>query len=245
MKTQLALLTALALLLIACDQPAPKNEKPAAAQNDKTTETDKTPQPNGDNKTDTPAADTKTGDKTAATAKAAQPNSDNKNNTPAADTKTGDKPAASDSKTDIPADNKDQPKDEAPATPAPPPTYKTAAEALPYIQSQLPYDTQESSFRSVTLDNDTYTFTAVVKGVEDAAAFRASHDMESLASAYRQTVKPYICDQEPLKSLGEKKKYRGVHFDYQDEHGQSIMQIDIAASDCTATAAGDTTPAQK
>ncbi|MFC2406788.1 MAG: hypothetical protein ACFNTM_03805, partial [Cardiobacterium sp.] len=131
------------------------------------------------------------------------------------------------------------------ATPAPPPTYKTAAEALPYIQSQLPYDTQESSFRSVTLDNDTYTFTAVVKGVEDAAAFRASHDMESLASAYRQTVKPYICDQEPLKSLGEKKKYRGVHFDYQDEHGQSIMQIDIAASDCTATAAGDTTPAQK
>ena len=245
MKTKLALLTALALLLAACDQPAPKNEKPAAAQNNKTTETDKTPQPNGDNKTGKPATDTKTGDKTAATAKAAQPNSDNKNNTPAADTKTGDKPAASDSKTDIPADNKDQPKDEAPATPAPPPTYKPAAEALPYIQSQLPYDTQESSFRSVTLDNDTYTFTAVVKGVEDAAAFRASHDMESLASAYRQTVKPYICDQEPLKSLGEKKKYRGVHFDYQDEHGQSIMQIDIAASDCTATAAGDTTSAQK
>ena len=245
MKTKLALLTALALLLAACDQPAPKNEKPAAAQNNKTTETDKTPQPNGDNKTGKPATDTKTGDKTAATAKAAQPNSDNKNNTPAADTKTGDKPAASDSKTDIPADNKDQPKDEAPAPPAPPPTFKTAAEALPYIQSQLPYDTQESSFRTVTLDNNTYTFTAVVKGVEDAAAFRASHDMESLASAYRQTVKPYICDQEPLKSLGEKKKYRGVHFDYQDEHGQSIMQIDIAASDCTATAAGDTTPAQK
>ena len=239
MKTKLALLTALALLLTACDQPAPKNEKPAAAQNDKTTETDKTPQPNGGSKADKPATDTKTGNK------APQPNSDNKNNTPATDTKTGDKPAASDSKTDIPADNKDQPKDEAPATPAPPPTFKTAAEALPYIQSQLPYDTQESSFRSVTLDNDTYTFTAVVKGVEDAAAFRASHDMESLASAYRQTVKPYICDQEPLKSLGEKKKYRGVHFDYQDEHGQSIMQIDIAASDCTATAAGDTTPAQK
>ena len=245
MKTKLALLTALALLLTACDQPAPKNEKPAAAQNDKTTETDKTPQPSGGSKADKPATDTKTGDKAAATAKAAQPNSDNKNNTPAADNKTGDKPAASDSKTDTPTDNKDQPKDEAPTTPAPPPTYKTAAEALRYIQSQLPYDTQESSFRSVTLDNDTYTFTAVVKGVEDAAAFRASHDMESLASAYRQTVKPYICDQEPLKSLGEKKKYRGVHFDYQDEHGQSIMQIDIAASDCTATAAGDTTPAQK
>ena len=245
MKTQLALLTALALLLAACDQPAPKNEKPAAAQNNKTTETGKTPQPNSDNKADKPATDTKTGDKAAATAKATQPNSDNKNNTPAADTKTGDKPATSDTKTDTPADNKDQPKDEAPATPAPPPTFKTAAEALPYIQSQLPYDTQESSFRTVTLDNDTYTFTAVVKGVEDAAAFRASHDMESLASAYRQTVKPYICDQEPLKSLGEKKKYRGVHFDYQDEHGQSIMQIDIAASDCTATAAGDTTPAQK
>ena len=245
MKTKLALLTVLALLLAACDQPAPKNEKPAAAQNDKTTETDKTPQPNGDNKADKPATDTKTGDKTAATAKAPQPNSDNKNNTPAADNKTGDKPAASDSKTDTPTDNKDQPKDEAPATPAPPPTFKTAAEALPYIQSQLPYDTQESSFRTVTLDNDTYTFTAVVKGVEDAAAFRASHDMESLASAYRQTVKPYICDQEPLKSLGEKKKYRGVHFDYQDEHGQSIMQIDIAVSDCTTTAAGDTTPAQK
>lgn len=245
MKTKLALLTALALLLTACDQPAPKNEKPAAAQNDKTTETDKTPQPNGGSKADKPATDTKTGDKAAATAKATQPNSDNKNNTPAADNKTGDKPATSDTKTDTPADNKDQPKDEAPATPAPPPTFKTAAEALPYIQSQLPYDTQESSFRTVTLDNDTYTFTAVVKGVEDAAAFRASHDMESLASAYRQTVKPYICDQEPLKSLGEKKKYRGVHFDYQDEHGQSIMQIDIAASDCTATAAGDTTPAQK
>lgn len=241
MKTQLALLTALALLLAACDQPAPKNEKPAAAQNNKTTETGKTPQPNGDNKADKPATDTKTGDKAAATAKAAQPNSDNKNNTPAADNKTGDKPAASDSKTDTPTDNKDQPKDDTPATPAPPPTFKTAAEALPYIQSQLPYDTQESSFRSVTLDNDTYTFTAVVKGVEDAAAFRASHDMESLASAYRQTVKPYICDQEPLKSLGEKKKYRGVHFDYQDEHDQSIMQIDIAASDCTA---GDNTPAK-
>ncbi len=241
MKTQLALLTALALLLAACDQPAPKNEKPAAAQNNKTTETGKTPQPNGDNKADKPATDTKTGDKAAATAKAAQPNSDNKNNTPAADNKTGDKPATSDSKTDTAADTKDQPKDEAPATPAPPPTFKTAAEALPYIQSQLPYDTQESSFRSVTLNNDTYTFTAVVKGVEDAAAFRASHDMESLASAYRQTVKPYICDQEPLKSLGEKKKYRGVHFDYQDEHGQSIMQIDIAASDCTA---GDNTPAK-
>lgn len=241
MKTQLALLTALALLLAACDQPAPKNEKPAAAQNNKTTETGKTPQPNGDNKADKPATDTKTGDKAAATAKAAQPNSDNKNNTPAADNKTGDKPATSDSKTDTAADTKDQPKDEAPAPPAPPPTFKTAAEALPYIQSQLPYDTQESSFRSVTLDNDTYTFTAVVKGVEDAAAFRASHDMESLASAYRQTVKPYICDQEPLKSLGEKKKYRGVHFDYQDEHDQSIMQIDIAASDCTA---GDNTPAK-
>ena len=241
MKTKLALLTALALLLTACDQPAPKNEKPAA-QNDKTTETDKTPQPNGDNKTDKPATDTKTGDKTAATTKAAQPNSDNKNNTPATDTKTGDKPAASDSKTDIPADNKDQPKDEAPATPAPPPTYKTAAEALPYIQSQLPYDTQESSFRSVTLDNDTYPFTAVVKGVEDAAAFQTSHNMGKLTDAYQQNIKPYICDQDPLKTLWQKKKIRGVHFDYQDEHAQPIMQIDFTATDC-APPAETTAPA--
>ena len=227
MKTQLALLTALALLLAACDQPAPKNEKPAAAQNNKTTETGKTPQPNSDNKADKPATDTKTGNK------APQPNSDNKNNTPAADTKTGDKPATSDSKTDTPADNKDQPKDEAPATPAPPPTFKTAAEALPYLESLLPYDIADSHFHSVSLDNNTYTFTAVIKGVEDAAAFQAGHDMAALQTAYRKGSLPYLCAQEPFATLWAKKKIRNIHLDYQDEHGNPIMQNDIDAAACT------------
>ena len=102
----------------------------------------------------------------------------------------------------------------------------------------MPYDTKESSFRSASLNDGIFTFTGVIKGVEDAAAFRASHNMEGLASAYRETAKPYLCEQEPLKSLGEKKKYRGVHLSYQDEHGENIMQIDIAASDCAASDGG-------
>ena len=114
---------------------------------------------------------------------------------------------------------------------------------MPYIQSQLPYDTKESSFRTVALDKGVFTFTAVIKGVEDAAAFQASHNMDALTGAYQQNIKPYICDQDPLKTLWQKKKIRGVHFDYQDEHAQPIMQIDIAAADCTAPA--EATPAAK
>ena len=154
-----------------------------------------------------------------------------------------DKPATPNQTTAPQDDKKVEKPGDAPAEPAPPPVFKTAEEALPYIQSQLPYDTKESSFRTVALDKGVFTFTAVIKGVEDAAAFQASHNMEALTGAYQQNIKPYICEQEPLKSLWQKKKIRSVHFDYQDEHAQPIMQIDIAAADCAVPA--EAAPAAK
>ena len=220
MKTNFLFLTTLALLLTACDEPAPKPEK-----SDSTASSAATPQAAGAEK---PAAQD---EKASAQEKPA-----------ATDEKAAaqEKPAATDEKLAAQGEQaaaSNEAKD-SPAEAAPPPTFKTAEEALPYIQSQLPYDTKESSFRSASLNDGIFTFTGVIKGVEDAAAFRASHNMEGLASAYRETAKPYLCEQEPLKSLGEKKKYRGVHLSYQDEHGESIMQIDIAASDCAASDGG-------
>ena len=231
MKTNYILLPFLALILAACDQPAPKNDKPA--------NTSETTVPEDGKKTDKPA-DKKT-EKPAPAAKSdAKPE--------AAKDSKADKPAAAKAETQpenpVASDaQKDNKQSDTPAEPAPPPVFKTAEEALPYIQSQLPYDTKESSFRTVSLDNGIFTFTAVIKGVEDAAAFQASHNMEALTGAYQQNIKPYICEQEPLKSLWQKKKIRSVHFDYQDEHAQPIMQIDIAAADCTAPA--EATPAAK
>ena len=236
MKTNYILLPLLALTLAACDQPAPKNDKPATPN--------ETTAPQDDKKADKPATDNKT-----------EQNSDKKAEKPAADSKTEppkdnktDKPAEAktETKTDKPdagEAQKDEKPGDAPAKPAPPPVFKTAEEALPYIQSQLPYDTKESSFRTVALDKGVFTFTAVIKGVEDAAAFQASHNMEALTGAYQQNIKPYICEQEPLKSLWQKKKIRSVHLDYQDEHAQPIMQIDIAAADCAAPA--EAAPAAK
>ena len=213
MKTNYILLPLLALTLAACDQPAPKNDKPATPN--------ETTAPQDDKKADKPAADNKT-----------EQNSDKKAEKPAASSKTE---PPKDNKTDKPAEAKTETKTDKPE-PAPPPVFKTAEEALHYIQSLLPYDTKESSFRTVALDKGVFTFTAVIKGVEDAAAFQASHNMEALTGAYQQNIKPYICEQEPLKSLWQKKKIRSVHFDYQDEHAQPIMQIDIAAADGAAPA---------
>ena len=135
-----------------------------------------------------------------------------------------DKPAAGDNKTDT-------------APPATPPTFKTAAEALPYLESLLPYDIADSHFHSVSLDNNTYTFTAVIKGVEDAAAFQAGHDMAALQTAYRKGSLPYLCAQEPFATLWAKKKIRNIHLDYQDEHGNPIMQNDIDAAACAGAEA--------
>ena len=123
------------------------------------------------------------------------------------------------------------------APPAAPPTFKTAAEALPYLESLLPYDIADSHFHSVSLDNNTYTFTAVIKGVEDAAAFQAGHDMAALQTAYRKGSLPYLCAQEPFTTLWAKKKIRNIHLDYQDEHGNPIMQNDIDAAACTGAEA--------
>ena len=220
MKTNFLFLTTLALLLTACDEPAPKPEK-----SDSTASSAATPQAAGAEKPAAQDEKASAQEKPAATDEkaAAQEKPAAQDEKPAAQ---GEQAAASNDAKDSPAEA------------APPPTFKTADEALPYIQSQLPYDTKESSFRSASLNDGIFTFTGVIKGVEDAAAFRASHNMEGLASAYRETAKPYLCEQEPLKSLGEKKKYRGVHLSYQDEHGENIMQIDIAASDCAASDGG-------
>ena len=231
MKTNYILLPFLALILAACDQPAPKNDKPAAPSEATAPQDGKKADKPADKKTEKPAPAAKSDAKPEAT-------KDSKADKPAAakaETQP-ENPVASDAQ-------KDNKQSDTPAEPAPPPVFKTAEEALPYIQSQLPYDTKESSFRTVSLDNGIFTFTAVINGVEDAAAFQASHNMEALTGAYQQNIKPYICDQDPLKTLWQKKKIRGVHFDYQDEHAQPIMQIDIAAADCTAPA--EATPAAK
>ncbi|MFC0034959.1 hypothetical protein [Cardiobacterium valvarum] len=220
MKNTCLLLTAFASLLTACDQPTtPKaNNTPAVKIENTATTSDKPAAKAEDTAaaSDKPAAQAEnaaaTGDKPAAKAENAAAASDK----PAAKAES----AAGDNKTDT-------------APPATPPTFKTAAEALPYLESLLPYDIADSSFRSVRLDNNTYTFTAVIKGVEDAAAFQAGHDMAALQTAYRKGSLPYLCTQEPLATLWAKKKIRNIHLDYQDEHGSPIMQNDIDAAACT------------
>ena len=205
MKNTCLLLTAFACLLTACDQATTPKAENAAATSDK-------PAAKAENAaatSDKPAA--KTENAAAASDKPAV-----KAENAAA---TSDKPAAGDNKTDT--------------TPAAPPTFKTAAEALPYLESLLPYDIADSHFHSVSLDNNTYTFTAVIKGVEDAAAFQAGHDMAALQTAYRKGSLPYLCAQEPFTTLWAKKKIRNIHLDYQDEHGNPIMQNDIDAAACT------------
>ena len=207
MKNTYLLLTAFACLLTACNQPTtPKADNTPAAKAENTAAASDKPAAKAENT----AA---TSDKPAAKVENAAATSDK----PAAKAENA---AAGDNKTDI-------------APPAAPPTFKTAAEALPYLESLLPYDIADSHFHSVSLDNNTYTFTAVIKGVEDAAAFQAGHDMAALQTAYRKGSLPYLCAQEPFATLWAKKKIRNIHLDYQDEHGNPIMQNDIDAAACT------------
>ena len=256
MKNTYLLLTAFACLLTACDQPttpkadntpaakaenaAAASDKPAAKAENTAATSDK-PAAKAENTaaaSDKPAAKTENAaaanDKPAAKAENAAAANDKPaakaenvaatSDKPAAKTENAaaasDKPAVGDNKTDT-------------APPAAPPTFKTAAEALPYLESLLPYDIADSHFHSVSLDNNTYTFTAVIKGVEDAAAFQAGHDMAALQTAYRKGSLPYLCAQEPFATLWAKKKIRNIHLDYQDEHGNPIMQNDIDAAACT------------
>ncbi len=233
MKNTCLLLTAFACLLTACDQATTPKAENAAATSDKPAAKAENAAATSD-KSATKAENTAaTNDKPAAKAENAAATSDKPaaktENAAAASDKpavkaenaaaTSDKPAAGDNKTDT--------------TPAAPPTFKTAAEALPYLESLLPYDIADSHFHSVSLDNNTYTFTAVIKGVEDAAAFQAGHDMAALQTAYRKGSLPYLCAQEPFTTLWAKKKIRNIHLDYQDEHGNPIMQNDIDAAACT------------
>ena len=189
----------------ASDKPAAKAENTAAASDKPAAKAENT----------AAAASDKPAAKTENAAAASDKPAAKAENTAAA----SDKPAVGDNKTDT--------------TPAAPPTFKTAAEALPYLESLLPYDIADSHFHSVSLDNNTYTFTAVIKGVEDAAAFQAGHDMAALQTAYRKGSLPYLCAQEPFTTLWAKKKIRNIHLDYQDEHGNPIMQNDIDAAACT------------
>ena len=198
----------------ASDKPAAKAENTAAASDKPAAKAENTAAAS-----DKPAAKAENtaaaNDKPAAKAE----NTAAANDKPAAKAENAaaasDKSAVGDNKTDT--------------TPAAPPTFKTAAEALPYLESLLPYDIADSHFHSVSLDNNTYTFTAVIKGVEDAAAFQAGHDMAALQTAYRKGSLPYLCAQEPFTTLWAKKKIRNIHLDYQDEHGNPIMQNDIDA----------------
>lgn len=213
MKNTCLLLTAFACLLTACDQPTtPKADNTPAAKAENAAAASDKPAAKAENTT---AAS----DKPAAKAENAAVASDKPAVKAENAAATSDKPAAGDNKTDT--------------TPAAPPTFKTAAEALPYLESLLPYDIADSHFHSVSLDNNTYTFTAVIKGVEDAAAFQAGHDMAALQTAYRKGSLPYLCAQEPFTTLWAKKKIRNIHLDYQDEHGNPIMQNDIDAAACT------------
>ena len=235
MKNTCLLLTAFACLLTACDQPTtPKADNTPAAKAENAAAASDKPAAKAENTaaaSDKPAAKTENAaaasDKPAAKAENTAAKAENAAATsdkPAAKTENtaaaSDKPAVGDNKTDT-------------APPAAPPTFKTAAEALPYLESLLPYDIADSHFHSVSLDNNTYTFTAIIKGVEDAAAFQAGHDMAALQTAYRKGSLPYLCAQEPFVTLWAKKKIRNIHLDYQDEHGNPIMQNDIDAAACT------------
>ena len=234
MKNTCLLLTAFACLLTACDQPTtPKADNTPAAKTENAAAASDKPAAKAENvaaTSDKPAAKAEnaaaTSDKPAAKAENAAAASDK----PAAKAEnaaaTSDKPAAK-------AENTAADDNKTDTAPAAPPTFKTAAEALPYLESLLPYDIADSHFHSVSLDNNTYTFTAVIKGVEDAAAFQAGHDMAALQTAYRKGSLPYLCAQEPFTTLWAKKKIRNIHLDYQDEHGNPIMQNDIDAAACT------------
>ena len=220
MKNTCLLLTAFAYLLTACDQPTtPKADNTPAAKAESAAAASDKPAAKAENA----AA---TSDKPAAKAENAAAASDK----PAAKAEnaaaTSDKPAAKAENTAA-GDNKTD------TTPAAPPTFKTAAEALPYLESLLPYDIADSHFHSVSLDHNTYTFTAVIKGVEDAAAFQAGHDMAALQTAYRKGSLPYLCAQEPFATLWAKKKIRTLHLADPDDHGNPIMQNDIDAAACT------------
>ena len=227
MKNTCLLLTAFACLLTACDQPTtPKADNTPAAKAENTAAASDKPAAKAENTaaaSDKPATKAEnaaaTSDKPAAKVENAAAASDKPAVKAENAAAASDKPAVGDNKTDT--------------APAAPPTFKTAAEALPYLESLLPYDIADSHFHSVSLDNNTYTFTAVIKGVEDAAAFQAGHDMAALQTAYRKGSLPYLCAQEPFATLWAKKKIRNIHLDYQDEHGNPIMQNDIDAAACT------------
>ena len=254
MKNTCLLLTAFAYLLTACDQPTtPKADNTPAAKAENAAAASDKPAAKAENTaatSDKPAA--KAENTAAASAKPAAKteNAAAANDKPAAKAENtaaaNDKPAAKTENAAAANDNPpvgDNKTDTAP--PAAPPTFKTAAEALPYLESLLPYDIADSHFHSVSLDNNTYTFTAVIKGVEDAAAFQAGHDMAALQTAYRKGSLPYLCAQEPFTTLWAKKKIRNIHLDYQDEHGNPIMQNDIDAAACTDVEAPATPIAPK
>ena len=256
MKNTYLLLTAFACLLTACDQPTtPKADNTPAAKAENAAATSDKPAAKAENAaaaSDKPAAKAEntaaTSDKPAAKAEntaaaasdkpaAKAENAAAASDKPAAKAEntaaTSDKPAAKAENTAAASDKPAVGDNKTDTTPAAPPTFKTAAEALPYLESLLPYDIADSHFHSVSLDNNTYTFTAVIKGVEDAAAFQAGHDMAALQTAYRKGSLPYLCAQEPFTTLWAKKKIRNIHLDYQDEHGNPIMQNDIDAAACT------------
>ncbi|WP_225756554.1 hypothetical protein [Cardiobacterium sp. Marseille-Q4385] len=256
MKNTCLLLTAFACLLTACDQPTtPKADNTPAAKAENTAATSDKPATKAENAaatSDKPAAKAEntaaTSDKPAAKAEntaaaasdkpaAKAENAAAASDKPAAKAENtaaaSDKPAAKAENTAAASDKPAVGDNKTDTTPAAPPTFKTAAEALPYLESLLPYDIADSHFHSVSLDNNTYTFTAVIKGVEDAAAFQAGHDMAALQTAYRKGSLPYLCAQEPFATLWAKKKIRNIHLDYQDEHGNPIMQNDIDAAACT------------
>ena len=241
MKNTYLLLTAFACLLTACDQPTtPKADNTPAAKAENAAATSDKPAAKAENAaaaSDKPAAKAEnaaaTSDKPAAKAENAAAASDKPAVKAENAAATSDKPAAKAENTAAASDKPAVGDNKTDTTPAAPPTFKTAAEALPYLESLLPYDIADSHFHSVSLDNNTYTFTAVIKGVEDAAAFQAGHDMAALQTAYRKGSLPYLCAQEPFATLWAKKKIRNIHLDYQDEHGNPIMQNDIDAAACT------------
>ena len=234
MKNTCLLLTAFACLLTACDQPTtPKADNTPAAKAENAAAASDKPAAKAENTT---AASDKPAAKAENTAAANDKPAAKAENTAAASDKPAAKAenaAAASDKPAAKAENAAAGDNKTDTAPAAPPTFKTAAEALPYLESLLPYDIADSHFHSVSLDNNTYTFTAIIKGVEDAAAFQAGHDMAALQTAYRKGSLPYLCAQEPFATLWAKKKIRNIHLDYQDEHGNPIMQNDIDAAACT------------
>lgn len=233
MKNTKLLHITLACLLVACEQPAAKKTDTSTSRSTQPITVASTIQ-NGE---PTAQADntTSTATKDGTTTTVAKPSS---NSVPSQNNKIGtsqkDNVAVPST---VPDNNAPLPGNKAASPQATPPVFKTAAEAQSYLESILPYDIADSSFRSVRLEQNTFAFTAVIKGVEDATAFQASHDMTALQAAYHKGSLPYLCAQEPLATLWAKKKIRTIHLDYQDEHGNTIMQYDVNAADCAAASA--------